>query len=219
MKCNICHLNCIKAGRQSNGKQKYFCKSCQKYFQKAYRYRAYEIRDRKKFFITLHNEGNGIRGMSRILNISCTTVMKWKLIYSKDLIPPKSESDNHTYQIDEMYTFVKSKDKPVWVMYSFDATTNKVVNFKLGSRSKENLAPLVDEILTKNPERIGTDGLLSYRTLIPPNLHKVGLRYTRHIERNNLNMRMHIKYLGRKTICYSKSIKMLESSLKLYFWG
>ncbi len=219
MECKHCSSACIKVGKQANGNQKYRCKSCFKYQQKRYRYNACLIQDRRSYFIKLHNEGNGIRGLSRILNISCNTVMKWKINYATDISSPVYHAHNHTYEIDELCSYIKHKRSQIWVMYIFDTTLKKVVDFKVGSRTKENLKTLIDQVLNKSPKRIGTDGLSSYRTLIPSELHKVGLRYTRHIERNNLNLRIHLKYLARKTICYSKSTKMLEASLKLYFWG
>nr|WP_262709366.1 IS1 family transposase [Tamlana fucoidanivorans] len=50
-------------------------------------------------------------------------------------------------------------------------------------------------------------------------IHKFTHYKTNRIERNNLNLRTHLKRLSRKTICYTKSLKYLEATLKLYFWG
>ncbi|MBS1665188.1 MAG: hypothetical protein JST68_29350 [Bacteroidetes bacterium] len=38
-------------------------------------------------------------------------------------------------------------------------------------------------------------------------------------ERKNLTLRTHLKRLSCRTFCFSKSLSMLESCLKLYFWG
>ncbi|MBN9294195.1 MAG: transposase, partial [Flavobacteriia bacterium] len=50
-------------------------------------------------------------------------------------------------------------------------------------------------------------------------IHKIHRRCTNHIERQNLNLRTHLKRLNRKTICYSKSLMMLLAVVKIYFWG
>ncbi|MDR0844770.1 MAG: IS1 family transposase, partial [Tannerella sp.] len=67
--------------------------------------------------------------------------------------------------------------------------------------------------------KIYTDRLRQYKTLIPSAIHHTSLYGTNHIERNNLTIRTHIKRLARKTICYSKSMVILLSVMKIYFWG
>jgi IS1 family transposase len=67
-------------------------------------------------------------------------------------------------------------------------------------------------------KQIYTDGLDVYRFVIPEKLHRVKRYGINHIERKNLNLRVHLKRLGRKTICFSKSLLMLEACLKIYFW-
>ena len=47
----------------------------------------------------------------------------------------------------------------------------------------------------------------AYERYIEPNKHEVGKRNTQKIERKNLNLRMWIKLLTRKTICFSRSEK------------
>ncbi|WP_394801047.1 IS1 family transposase [Niabella ginsengisoli] len=42
---------------------------------------------------------------------------------------------------------------------------------------------------------------------------------TNHIERYNLSLRTHLKRLARRSICFTKSLKILQAILKIYFWG
>jgi insertion element IS1 protein InsB len=67
-------------------------------------------------------------------------------------------------------------------------------------------------------KQIFTDGLDSYRQIIPAAIHKVTHYGTNHIERKNLSLRTHLKRLNRKTIAFSKSLLVLEACLKIYFW-
>ncbi len=63
---------------------------------------------------------------------------------------------------------------------------------------------------------IATDDWGSDKRLISPEKHRVGKIYTQRIERHNLNLRMHIKRLARKTICYSRSVDMHEKVIGTY---
>ena len=144
MNCKLCAAKCIKAGKQTNGRQKYYCKRCKKYQQSTYRYAAYSIKDKRDFFISLYNEGNGVRSMSRILRVSCNTVMKWKQEFADKIKKPSYYSSGHIYEIDEMYSFVGSKNQQVWIMYVFDRTAKRVLDFRVGSRSKKNMKFLID---------------------------------------------------------------------------
>ncbi|WP_262497378.1 MULTISPECIES: IS1 family transposase [Chryseobacterium] len=49
-------------------------------------------------------------------------------------------------------------------------------------------------------------------------MHQTKRFGTNAIERKNLSIRTHLKRLNRKTICFNKSIVMLTSILKIYFW-
>lgn len=78
---------------------------------------------------------------------------------------------------------------------------------------------LTDQVLSFEPKAVCTDGLAIYQSLFPKAIHKIGPPGTRHIERHNLNIRTHIKRLSRRTICFSKSLRMLQACLRIYFWG
>lgn len=51
---------------------------------------------------------------------------------------------------------------------------------------------------------------------IEPEKHLVGKIFTQHIERRNLTLRIHIKRLARRTICYSRSIEIHEKLIGAY---
>jgi insertion element IS1 protein InsB len=137
---------------------------------------------------------------------------------ARSINKPISFCKNGTYEIDELWTYVAKKSNETWIMYVFDRATKTVIDFKVGSRTKVNLQSLTDQALLLEPRNICTDGLNIYRSLIPENIHHIGLVNTRHIERHNLNIRTHLKRLSRKTICFSRSEEMLKACLRIYFW-
>lgn len=77
-----------------------------------------------------------------------------------------------------------------------------MVNYRLCERTKKNIEELVNLALIKNPKQIGTDGLLLYKSYIHPSIHKVELNFTRHVERFNLNLGTHLRYLVRKQFVF-----------------
>ena len=191
--CNYCNQVVVRAGQQKNGAQKYQCKGCKKYQQRDYQYKACN-KSINQNVVHLLIEGIGI-------NKSYSFVK------------------NGIYEIDELWTFIGSKANEIWITYSFERKSKKVIDFKVGARTKESLQKITDGVLQMNPDRICTDGLNTYKSLIPKPLHRIGLPNTRHIERFNLNLRTHLKRLSRKTICFSKSKEMLEACLKIYIFG
>ena len=216
MDCRYCKGQCVKAGVRRSGVQKYCCRECKKYQQKEYRNSAYALSINKSI-VQLLIEGVGIRGIARVLKISTTTVITRIKRIAKAINKPLGLVKNGIYEIDELWTYIGSKANETWIMYIFDRATKKVLDFKVGARSKVNLQSLTDQTLLLDPSRIC--GLNTYKTIIPKSIHRVGLMNTRHIERYNLSIRTHLKRLSRKTICFSKSVEMLRACLRIYFWS
>jgi insertion element IS1 protein InsB len=65
---------------------------------------------------------------------------------------------------------------------------------------------------------LNTDRYSGYRGVVPKKIHTTFKRRNNGIERQNLNLRTHLKRLNRRTICFSKSKEMLEAVMKIYFW-
>ncbi len=169
--------------------------------------------------MSMVKESVGVRGVGRLLSISKNTVItriKSLAIYIKK---PEIVSKGHIYEVDEMWTFSGSKKNQQWVSYIYDRNSKTVVDFVVGRRSGDFLKPMISEVLKSRPKLIATDGLMVYQSIVPPNLHIASAYQTLRIERNNLNLRTHLKRLSRKTICYSKSTEMLTAVLKIYFWS
>ncbi len=75
MECKYCKADCCKAGKQASGLQRYYCKTCKKYQQKEYTYRAYE-KGVAEIIPALLCNSVGIRGIGRVLNIAVNTVVQ-----------------------------------------------------------------------------------------------------------------------------------------------
>ena len=209
--------NCIKKGIR-NGTQRYWCKHCSCNFQDNYSYKAYE-NSTNSLIKKLLKEGCGILSISRIIGILKNTVLSRMLKLSNQLKAPFFKGSGCTFEVDEMWTFIKSKDNCTWITYALERETKCVIDFFIGRKTMENIRPLVHKIVMLRPKHIYTDSLSIYPSLIPGNLHKRFQYGTNRIERMNLTLRTHIKRLSRKTICFSKSKVHLEAHLRIYFWG
>ena len=160
----------------------------------------------------------GIRSTARVLQISTTTLLK-RITAIAQNIPQPVISKGKTYEVDEIRTFIKRKNKLIWVAYAFERENKKVVSFCVGTRTNKTLNVVLKTLCFAEANCIFTDGLKNYGYLISKTIHKVKRYGTNHIERNNLTLRTHLKRLNRKSICFSRSLAVLTAVLKIYFWG
>ena len=123
-----------------------------------------------------------------------------------------------TYQVDEMRTYVKRKDRLFWIVYALEKQTKNVVSFNIRRRTNQTLKKVITGLELSEAEKIITDKLKNYKFLIRPEIHSTKFRGINHIERKNLTLRTNLKRLSRKTICFSKSLVILNAILKIYFW-
>jgi len=215
--CPKCNGISVKNGFQS-GKQRFKCKLCNKKFQFVYSYKAYQ-QETNTLIKSLLKEGCGIRSISRIIKISKNTVLSRMLKISKHIKTPYFPKLGCKFEVDEMWSFIGSKAHVTWITYAIERETKSIIDFFVGRKTKENIRPLIDKVLLLCPSRIYTDRLNIYPSLIPKELHRRFKYCTNIIERNNLTLRMHIKRLSRKTICFSRNKIYLEAHLRIYFWG
>lgn len=215
--CPYCSSSCISHGTSSTGNKRYRCKICKRTHSKRYNYKAccHNTSDKVR---NLTKEGCGIRSISRLLRIGVNTVLR-KLRYIANQTMKPILSFGKEYELDEMCTYVKSKTRKRWIVYAIRKDTREVVDFSIGSRTNKTLKRLTDTLILSNALKVFTDKLPNYKSLLPSSIHSTKYRGTNHIERKNLTLRTHLKRLSRRTICFSKSDRMLVACLRIYFWG
>ena len=217
MECNYCGGRCWRSGRQKKGVQRYYCPRCKKYQQLTYQYRAC-IASTGHLITAMVRESVGIRGIARVLHISRQTVLNRIQLSAATIRKPADKLDQVSLEVDELWTYINQKENEYWIPYAIDRQTRSVVDFVVGKRTKTTLKELVDRLLDLNPTIIRTDKLTLYQRLIPKRLHRPGANRINRIERKNLSIRTHLKRLSRRTICFSRSLRMLENCLRIYFW-
>ncbi|QYJ68276.1 IS1 family transposase [Flavobacterium litorale] len=208
--------NMIKYGKTSSGNQRYICKLCRKTRVENYAYQAYKP-DIDKSIIQLTKEGLGIRSTARVLKISTTTLLKRIVLIAKNIQQPII-SKGKTYEVDEICTYIKHKQNFIWLVYALEKESKRIVSFRVGKRTNKTLNYVLYALKLSEAKKIFTDRLKNYKYLIDERLHSIKRFGTNHIERKNLTLRTHLKRLNRRTICFSKSMIVLTSILKIYFW-
>lgn len=219
MNCKYCSEKCRKKGYQTNGTQKHQCKVCGKYQQKAYCYKAYDM-TLDSTITKMVKRASGIRDISFVLAISKNTVItRIKEIASK-ISKPLLAENGQSYEADELSTKLvqKGKAKDIYVSSIINHNTGNVIDFTIGGRDKETLGKIILPVLKCSPHRIYTDGLPTYPSLIPKEIHKLTKHLINKIERLHLTLRTRIKRLSRNFMCHTRSITVLEACLKIYFW-
>ena len=107
-----------------------------------------------------------------------------------------------------MWSFVQNKGNQRWLWLAIDHATHEVLAYTFGKR-KDNVFRELQSLL----EPFGitmfyTDDWGSYERNLDADKHTISKKNTQAIERKNLTLRTRIKRLCRKTICFSKSVKM-----------
>jgi insertion element IS1 protein InsB len=194
MECKNCKCSdCIKKGIRKD-RQKYYCRTCNKYFQSTYSYKLCTTED-EKLIARLTKEGMSICGISRITGISKANVInKIKLISSKIKKPIFSKTEQE-YEVDEMYTYVGNKDTSCYIIYALNRLTRKVVDFIVGGRTKESISKIINQVKEINPKCIYTDKLNVYPALMDTTKHITTKYKINRIEQMKLNLRTHLKTL------------------------
>ncbi|WP_188938378.1 IS1 family transposase [Puia dinghuensis] len=218
MDCVNCQGKCWRSGRQKNGSQRYYCPACRKFQQARYQYKAYSASTDSQIR-SLVCESVCIRGIARVLGIARGTVLDRIRGLAAIITSPACQSDQISLEVDELWTYINRKDNEYWVAYAINRGNSVVVDFVVGKRTKATLKQLIDRLLSLKPKTIRTDKLTLYERLIPKRLHRAGSTCINRIERKNLTIRTHLKRLSPRTICFSRSLLMLESCLRIYFWG
>jgi insertion element IS1 protein InsB len=217
MECHYCNKHCIKSGKYLNGHQRYYCIGCNKYQKIIYCYKGCEIGISRQVEV-LNNNSCGIRSISRVLKISTGKVIRSiKKSWLEKRKLKQAILCGREYELDEMCTYIGNKENRYWIVYAIDRITKDTVDFKIGRRTKKTLKRVVDTLLLSGAKKIHTDKLKLYEYLIPKELHERSQYKINRIERKNLSVRTHLKRLSRKTICFSKSLSMLEATLGVYF--
>lgn len=145
MNCTHCNSSyAIRKGLRNN-KQRFYCKDCKRSFQSEYTYQAYKS-ETDNFIKSLLKEGCGVRGISRVLNISKNTVLSRILKISKQIKIPYFHKLGCKFEVDEMWSFIGYKKNVTWITYALERETKSIIDFYVGRKPEANRYAILDLI-------------------------------------------------------------------------
>lgn len=119
-------------------------------------------------------------------------------------------------EVDEMWSFVGSKKQQRWLWHAIDHGTGKTLAYVLSNHQDSAFLALKTLLEPFGIVQFYTDGWGAYERHLDPTFQTVGKTNTQTIERKHLTLRTRIKRLARKTICFSKSIRMHDIVIGLF---
>ena len=119
-------------------------------------------------------------------------------------------------ELDEMWSYVRSKANPRWLWHAIDHHTGQVLAYVFGRRQDTVFLALKALLAPFGITRYFTDGWGAYERHLDAEQHEVGKANTQKIESKHINMRTRIKRLVRRTICFSKTERMHDLVLGLF---
>ncbi|HAW1732805.1 TPA: IS1-like element ISEc30 family transposase, partial [Escherichia coli] len=194
------------------GRDRLRCRDCHRVFQLTYTYQARKP-GMKELITEMAFNGAGVRDTARTLKIGSNTVIRT----FKKLAPKRITSSPVTHadvaficELDEQWSYVGSKARQHWIWYAYNTKTGGVLAYTFGPRTDQTCRELLALLTPFNIGMLTSDDWGSYGREVPKNKHLTGKIFTQCIERNNLTLRTRIKRLGRKTICFSRSVEIHE---------
>lgn len=121
-----------------------------------------------------------------------------------------------TSELDEMWSYVRSKANPRWLWHAIDHHSGHVLAYVFGRRQDTVFLQLQALLEPFGITRYYTDGWGAYERHIDAEKHRVGKDNTQKIESKHINLRTRIKRLVRRTICFSKTERMHDLVIGLF---
>lgn len=213
MTCPTCGSHDIsKNGTTRRGKQNYKCRDCGRQFVEDPQWKP---KDKNTFSMIelLLLEKMPLAGIARVTKVSESWLQDYVNQFYRGVskrvdVVPKAKGKLKV-QMDELWSFVDSKDDKQWVWIALDVDTREVVGCYIGDRTRRSAKRLWQSMpaVYRQCATVYTDYWESYVGVIPSNRHRAvgkdsGL--TSYIERFNNTMRQRVSRLVRKTLSFSK---------------
>ncbi len=196
MTCHSCLINCAKAGKRSDGLQRYRCTQCGKTFsdrkehENLFGHKQAVDDDAALLTLKLLVEGNSIRSTQRITGLDKKTIMRL-LVTAGERCQILMETKVRNVpvkdvQCDEIWSYVQKKESrrfygdkdfdfvgDAWTFIGIERNSKLVLAFELGKRNtvvaSRFMAKIAVAASAENRFQLTTDGFAPY-------VHAVGTR-------------------------------------------
>lgn len=129
------------------------------------------------------------------------------------MVPPDPRHpETRVLELDELWSFVRKKANKVWVWLALCRGTRQVVGCAVGDRSEKTCKALWASIPAAFKRgRCHSDFWEAYAKVVPARQHTAAGKEageTAHIERWNNTLRQRLARFTRKTLSFSKTLRM-----------
>jgi len=187
MTCHSCLVQCKKAGKRSDGLQRYRCTQCGKTFsdRKDFGVFGHKQLNEEKALLALQLivEGNSLRTVNRITGLGRNTILRLVELAGERcetlLATAVKNVPAKDVQCDEIWSFVAKKDKHkhggednfsevgnAWVFVGIERTTKLVLAHHLGKRTISSATRFMRKLSASTDPaqkfQLTTDGLAAY---------------------------------------------------------
>jgi IS1 family transposase/transposase-like protein len=212
--CPYClSVKVVRNGIKPTGRQHFKCKQCTKQFQREYLYRGADKHVKNKV-IQMLLRGSGIRDTALVQGVSPSTVLRCLINESMHVIVKPQKRYYPKVQIDELWMYVTSKKKKVWLLYAYCYETDEILAFTMGKRNSKTLHNLLLKLKALEIDWYLTDKWEAFSAELPYYQHLIGKQFTKAIEGVNTWFRVRIRRLNRRTTCFSKKLIYLYATIK-----
>jgi insertion element IS1 protein InsB len=219
IRCPHCQgTKVVKNGKKTTGEQNYRCKNCGKQFQGQYFYNACDPKVRTLIERMLLR-GNAISDICAVLLVSTKAVLRLIVRWGEAVQVKPRRKRYFKVQIDEMWSFVGSKQKKVWILYAYCSETKEILAVTMGRRNQTRIRDLLKRLEGIEIDFYATDGWKEFAALLPYLQHLIGKKHTKGIEGRNCWVRRRMARLTRKATTFSKKLAYHWYHFKILVWA
>jgi len=228
IRCPACKSTKIKKnGHIPNGKQNHYCKKCGRQFVENSNQKLISVEE-KEHIKKLLLERISLLGICRVMEVSLRWLLGFMvseygqlpddLNYHASLETDKLIIWSIESEVDEMWSFVGSKENKQWIWIAMDAKSRQIIAFYVGDRSQASAKKLWESIPKSYRDKATfyTDDWQAYKGVIPEERHCIVKGKSNHIERFNCTMRQRISRLVRKALSFSKKLSNHIGAIKYF---
>lgn len=215
MSCPRCQHSHFVKNRCVNEKQCYKCKNCHYQWTENHTHRGRPLAE-KVLAVFLYCHGLSMNAIAKMLRASPSTILEWiRHFGTQHAQPPKPQADAVVLELDEMWHYIKKKQK-LWIWKALCRDTGELIAWECGDRDKATLEKLIERLEKWHVKVYYTDNWKVYLSVIRRDQLVQTKAETHRIERNNCRMHHWFGRFKRKSIIISKSVEMVNLTVALF---
>ncbi|WP_206215237.1 IS1 family transposase [Desulfovibrio sp. ZJ200] len=212
--CPKCHACTVYRSGKILGKQRYRCKNC------GFQFTRTTPRGRpaseKALAVTLYTMGLSLSAIARIFHVSPPAVLRWVRTFAERVYEKPEPGEAIIVELDEMWHFLKSKKKKLWIWKACCRDTGQLIDRECGGRDQATLHRLMERLKKWKVWFYCTDKWKVYPLEIAENDLLQGKSGTVRIERNNCRQRHWFARFRRKSVVVSRSLHRVDLTMALF---